>query len=499
MTELEFRALAKQGYNRIPLIAESFADLDTPLSLYLKLARSHGASANSFLLESVVGGERFGRYSFIGLPARTILRSTISEAGHRTEVVTDGRLVEADRGDPLAFIEAYAARFKVALRPGLPRFCGGLAGYFGYDTVRLIEKTLARAKPDDLGLPDIHLILSEELAVIDNLSGRAYLIVYADASQPEGYAHARERLRDLKSRLARHVEPPHTRASMRRPEQRDFARQDYLAAVARAKEYITAGDVFQVQVGQRITKQFADAPLSLYRALRTLNPSPYMYYYDLGDAHVVGASPEILVRAETRGEERVVAIRPLAGTRPRGASPEQDAELAAELLADPKERAEHLMLIDLARNDIGRIAKTGSIKVSEQMVIERYSHVMHLVSHVEGVLRPGLSNFDVLRATFPAGTLSGTPKVRAMEIIDELEPVKRGIYGGAVGYLSFAGDMDLAIAIRTGIIKGNVLYVQAAAGIVADSVPESEWKETEAKARAVLRAAEQVEDGFDSE
>jgi anthranilate synthase component I len=502
MTELEFRALAKEGYNRIPLIAESFADLDTPLSLYLKLARSRGSSANSFLLESVVGGERFGRYSFIGVPARTVLRARIDggEGGrHLTEVVTDGRVVEEDNGDPLAFIERYSSRFKVALRPGLPRFCGGLAGYFGYDTVRLIEKRLAHAKRDDLDLPDIHLILTEELAVIDNLTGRAYLIVYADASQPEGYSRARERLRDLRADLARHVEPPHTRASVRRPEQREFARADYLAAVRRAKQYIEAGDVFQVQIGQRISKQFADAPLSLYRALRTLNPSPYMYYYDLGDAHVVGASPEILVRAETRQGERVVAIRPLAGTRPRGASPEQDAALAEELLADPKERAEHLMLIDLARNDIGRIASTGTVKVTEQMVIERYSHVMHLVSHVEGVLRPGMSNFDVLRATFPAGTLSGTPKVRAMEVIDELEPVKRGIYGGAVGYLSFAGDMDLAIAIRTGIIKGNVLYVQAAAGIVADSVPESEWQETEAKARAVLRAAEQVEDGFGAE
>jgi anthranilate synthase component 1 len=286
---------------------------------------------------------------------------------------------------------------------------------------------------------------------------------------------------------------------VRRPEQREFARDAYLEAVARTKEYVAAGDVMQVQIGQRITKQFADAPLSLYRALRTLNPSPYMYYYDLGDTHIVGASPEILVRSEARGGDRVVAIRPLAGTRPRGGTAEKDAQLAAELLADPKERAEHLMLIDLARNDIGRIATIGSVRVTEQMVIERYSHVMHLVSHVEGTLKPGMTNFDVLRATFPAGTLSGAPKVRAMEIIDELEPTKRGIYGGAVGYLSFAGDMDLAIAIRTDIIKGNVLYVQAAAGIVADSVPESEWKETEAKARAVLRAAEQVEDGFDVE
>jgi anthranilate synthase component 1 len=500
MTELEFRALATQGYNRIPLITESFADLDTPLSLYLKLVKSQPSSANSYLLESVVGGERFGRFSFIGLPARTQIRSFIGDGGrHRTEVLTDGKVVREDHGDPLAFIERFQAQFKVALRPGLPRFCGGLAGYFGYDTVRLFEKKLARTRPDDLGLPDIELLLTEELAVIDNLSGRAYLIVYADASQPEGYPRARARLRELSARLSRHVEPPHTRASVRRPEQREFARDAYLEAVARTKEYVAAGDVMQVQIGQRITKQFADAPLSLYRALRTLNPSPYMYYYDLGDTHIVGASPEILVRSEARGGDRVVAIRPLAGTRPRGGTAEKDAQLAAELLADPKERAEHLMLIDLARNDIGRIATIGSVRVTEQMVIERYSHVMHLVSHVEGTLKPGMTNFDVLRATFPAGTLSGAPKVRAMEIIDELEPTQRGIYGGAVGYLSFAGDMDLAIAIRTGIIKGNVLYVQAAAGIVADSVPESEWKETEAKARAVLRAAEQVEDGFDVE
>ncbi|MFN7756509.1 MAG: anthranilate synthase component I [Betaproteobacteria bacterium] len=507
MTELEFKALAAAGYNRIPLIAETFADLDTPLSLYLKLARSERNGANSFLLESVVGGERFGRYSFIGLPARTVLRARIGDATrgqtHRTEVITDGQVVRTEEGDPLAFIEQYLAQFKVALRPGLPRFCGGLAGYFGYDTVRLIEKKLARPKPDDLGLPDIQLLLTEELAVIDNLSGRAYLIVYADASQPEGFARARERLRELRARLGRHVEPPHTRASLRRPETREFSHEAYLAAVARCKEYITAGDVMQVQIGQRIRKQFADAPLSLYRALRTLNPSPYMYYYDFGDAQVVGASPEILVRSEERLEGdkrgRTVAIRPIAGTRPRGGTPERDAALAAELQADPKERAEHLMLIDLARNDIGRIAETGSVTVPEQYVIERYSHVMHLVSHVEGRLKPGLTNLDVLRATFPAGTLSGAPKVRAMQIIDELEPTKRGIYGGAVGYLSFAGDMDLAIAIRTGVIKDNVLYVQAAAGVVADSVAESEYRETEAKARAVLRAAEQVEDGFDVE
>ncbi len=495
MTELEFKALAAQGYTRIPLIAESFADLETPLSLYLKLANE----PNSFLLESVVGGERFGRYSFIGLPARTAIRSFIRDTGPVTEVVEDGRVVETIEGDPLAAIERFAAQLKVAQRPGLPRFAGGLAGYFGYDVVRVIEKKLARPKPDDLGVPDILLLLSEEVAVIDNLAGRIYLIVHADPRKPEAYARARQRLRELKAKLARPIEPPHSRASVRREEYRGFPKEAYLAAVARAKEYIAAGDVMQVQIGQRIHKQYADSPLSLYRALRTLNPSPYMYFYNFGSFHVVGASPEILVRSEDRQGKRMVAIRPIAGTRTRGATPEQDEALAAELAADPKERAEHLMLIDLARNDIGRIAKTGTVKVTEQYVVEKYSHVQHLVSHVEGELKPGMTNLDVLRATFPAGTLSGAPKVRAMELIDELEPVKRGIYGGAAGYLSFAGDMDLAIVIRTAIVKDNMLYAQAAAGIVADSVPESEWKETEVKARAVLRAAEQVEDGFDAE
>lgn len=495
MTELEFKALAVQGYNRIPLIAESFADLETPLSLYLKLANE----PNTFLLESVVGGERFGRYSFIGLAARTSIRSFIRAAGSTTEVVEGGKAVQVTEGDPLLAVQRYADQFKVAVRPGLPRFAGGLAGYFGYDTVRVIEKKLVQPKPDDIGVPDILLLLAEEVAVIDNLAGRIYLMVYADPRQSEAYARARQRLRDLKTRLYRPIEPPHARASVRRDEYREFAKDDYLRAVATAKEYIAAGDVMQVQLGQRIRKPYADSPLSLYRALRTLNPSPYMYFYHFGDFHVVGASPEILVRSEDRQGKRHVAIRPIAGTRPRGATPEQDEVLAAELACDSKERAEHLMLIDLARNDIGRIVETGSVKVTEQYVIEKYSHVQHLVSHVEGVLKPGMNNFDVLRATFPAGTLTGAPKVRAMEIIDELEPVKRGIYGGACGYLSFSGDMDLAIAIRTAVVKGNMLFVQAAAGIVADSVAENEWEETEVKARAVLRAAEQVEDGFEAE
>ena len=494
ITELEFKSLAAEGCNRIPLIAEAFADLETPLSLYLKLAYGSGGGRNSFLLESVVGGERFGRYSFIGLPARTLLRAR----GFRTEVVTDGQVVETHDGNPLDFIAAYQQRFKVALRPGMPRFCGGLAGYFGYDAVRCIEPRLARGfdKPGGIDTPDILLLQCEEVAVIDNLSGRLYLIVYANPAEPEAFARAKRRLASLADKLLYSVTAPAVRRGPSHSVEREFAKADYLAAVVRAKEYIAAGDMMQVQVGQRLRKRYTESPLSLYRALRSLNPSPYMYFYDLGDFQVVGASPEILVRQEHTPEGDKVTIRPLAGTRPRGATPEQDLALEAELKADPKERAEHVMLIDLARNDIGRIARTGSVKVTEAFAVERYSHVMHIVSNVEGILNPGMSNLDVLRATFPAGTLTGAPKVRAMEIIDELEPVKRGIYGGACGYLSYAGDMDVAIAIRTGIVKDGTLYVQAAAGVVADSVPEMEWRETEAKARALLRAAELVEEGF---
>jgi len=498
ITELEFKSLAQQGYNRIPLMAEAFADLETPLSLYLKLAHGRGDGANSFLLESVVGGERFGRYSFIGLPARTLLRASGFGAQAKTEVVRDGVVAETHQGNPLDFIAAYQQRFKVALRPGLPRFCGGLAGYFGYDAVRYIEKKLENScPPDTLGTPDILLLQCEELAVIDNLSGKLYLIVYADPAQPEAYANGKKRLRELKEALKYSVAAPVVKPSQSHPAERSFAKADYLAAVDRAKELIAAGDFMQVQVGQRISKRFTESPLSLYRALRSLNPSPYMYYYHFGDFHVVGASPEILVRQEHTEEGQKVIIRPLAGTRPRGATPEKDKATEVELLADPKERAEHVMLIDLARNDIGRIAKTGSVKVTEAFVVERYSHVMHIVSNVEGLLNEGMTNMDVLKATFPAGTLTGAPKVHAMELIDQLEPVKRGIYGGACGYLSYAGDMDVAIAIRTAIIKDQTLHVQAAAGVVADSVPEMEWRETEHKARALLRAAELVEEGLE--
>src|SRR5450830_313520 len=434
MTELEFKSLAQQGYNRIPLIAEAFADLETPLTLYLKLAQTQQGGKNTFLLESVVGGERFGRYSFIGLPATTVLRSH----GNRTEIVKNGAVIEEHEGNPLA--------------------------------------------------------------VIDNLSGKLYLIVYADTTQPEPFSKARQRLKDLRMMLRRGVDAPVTSASVRTETIRDFSKEDYLKAVAKAHEYVMAGDLMQVQIGQRIRKPYVDSPLTLYRALRSLNPSPYMYFYNFGDMQIIGASPEILVRNETRADGgKKVTLRPIAGTRPRGATPERDAELSAELLADPKEIAEHVMLIDLARNDIGRIAETGSVQVTDRMVIEKYSHVQHIVSNVEGTLKDGLSNLDVLRATFPAGTLTGAPKVRAMEVIDELEITKRGIYGGACGYLSFGGEMDVAIAIRTGVIKDGTLYVQAAAGIVADSVPEMEWEETENKARAVLRAAEQVQDGLDGE
>ena len=503
ITELEFKSLAQQGFNRIPLIAEAFADLETPLSLYLKLAHAKGDGRLSFLLESVVGGERFGRYSFIGLPARTLLRASGFGVQAKTEVVRDGEVVETDRGNPLDFIEAYQQRFKVALRPGLPRFCGGLAGYFGYDTVRHIEKKLETScPPDTLGCPDILLLQCEELAVIDNLSGKLYLIVYADPGQPEAYAIGKKRLRELKDLLRYSVSAPSVKPTQAYPAEREFAKADYLQAVQQAKELIAAGDFMQVQVGQRIKKRYDESPLSLYRALRSLNPSPYMYYYNFSgaagsDLHVVGASPEILVRQEKMAEGQKITIRPLAGTRPRGATPEADRATEQELLADPKERAEHVMLIDLARNDIGRIAKTGSVRVTEAFVVERYSHVMHIVSNVEGILNEGMSNMDVLRATFPAGTLTGAPKVHAMELIDRLEPSKRGLYGGACGYLSYAGDMDVAIAIRTGIVKDQVLYVQAAAGVVADSVPELEWKETEAKARALLRACELVEEGLE--
>jgi anthranilate synthase component 1 len=489
MTDLEFKRLAAAGFNRVPLVLETFADLDTPLSIYLKLA----ARPYSYLLESVQGGERFGRYSFIGLPAHTrlVVRGRVVQVLHG-ETVTE----EVESQDPLEFICTYLKRYRAAPLPGLPRFAGGLVGCFGYETVRCIEPRLDRRppKPDPIGTPDIVLLQSEEIAIVDNLAGKLYLVVYADPRNPLAYAHGKDRLRELLAALREPVAIPAHGPTVAHPPQSGFGETGFLEAVTRSKRYIFDGDVMQVQIAQRLSRPFAASPLALYRSLRTLNPSPYMFLFDFRNFHVVGASPEILVRLE--GDK--VTLRPIAGTRRRGATPDEDRALAEELLADPKERAEHVMLIDLGRNDVGRIAELGSVHVTEQMAIERYSHVMHIVSNVEGRLQPGRDAIAVLRATFPAGTVTGAPKVRAMEIIDELEPVKRGVYSGAVGYLGYHGDMDLAIAIRTAIVKDGYLHVQAAAGIVADSVAESEWNETNIKARALLRAAEMATAGLDS-
>jgi anthranilate synthase component 1 len=487
ITEEEFNTLATQGYNRIPLVVETFADLDTPLSLYLKLANR----PFSYLLESVQGGERFGRYSFIGLPAET----RITVRGTQVTLTTPASETTQEVANPLDYIEEYQAQFKVAPLSGLPRFTGGLAGYFGYDTVRYIEPRLAKTvKKDVIGTPDILLMLTEQLAVIDNLSGKLTFIVYSDPSQDGAYMQARQRLDALQRTLRQPVKIPDAPQLRSYEAKSEFGEAEFKHAVEVAKQYIFDGDIMQVVLSQRMAQPFAASPLALYRALRSINPSPYMFYYDMGDHHVVGSSPEILARLEGN----TVTVRPIAGTRPRGKTQQQDIELAEELLADPKELAEHLMLIDLGRNDIGRVAQNGTVKLTDKMVIERYSHVMHIVSNVDAKLKPGLSAMDVLKATFPAGTVSGAAKVRAMEIIDELEPSKRGIYAGAVGYLAFNGDMDVAIALRTAVVKNGTLYVQAGAGIVADSVPASEWTETQNKARAVLRAAEMVLDGLDA-
>jgi len=486
MTEAEFQRLAALGYNRVPLVAETFADLDTPLSIYLKLANR----SNTYLLESVVGGERFGRYSFVGLAAPVRLRAI----GRLVTVMQGDAVTEKSQsGDPLEFVREFLSRYRVAEISGLPRFCGGLVGYFGYDTMRWIEPRLAGGwlKPDPLGCPDMLLLLSEELAVVDNLSGKLYLVVYADPAKPGAWQDAQARLRELLGALRLPLSAPPERRNAPADINSSVGADAFRSAVERAIRYVHDGDVMQVVLSQRLSRPYSGSSLSLYRALRSINPSPYMFYFDFADFQVVGASPEILVRLE----HGTVTVRPIAGTRRRGADRDQDLELERELLADPKERAEHVMLVDLGRNDVGRVAVTGTVRLTENMAVERYSHVMHIVSNVEGRLREGLDGVDVLRAAFPAGTVSGAPKVRAMEIIDELEPDRRGIYAGAVGYLGFNGDMDLAIAIRTALVKEGQLHVQAGAGIVADSVPESEWQETRAKARAVLRAAEIASSG----
>ncbi|HET7307746.1 MAG TPA: anthranilate synthase component I [Gammaproteobacteria bacterium] len=477
-------APAQAGYTHVPVVREVVADLDTPLSVFLKLANG----PHTYLLESVQGGEVWGRYSVIGLRART--RLVVN--GNTIQIERDGGEAETVTGisDPLNWLEHYRNRYRVEPHPDLPRFTGGLVGYFGYDIVRSVEPRLAAGrKSPEIDTPDCLLMVSDELAVFDNLAGKLYLIVHAPADSADSVADAEKRLDKLAARLRQPLtySAPATGAAVDEARfQSAFPQPAFEAAVERAREYILAGDVMQVVLSQRMSAPFDGAPLNVYRALRSLNPSPYLYFMNFGDFQVAGSSPEVLVRVED-GE---VTVRPIAGTRRRGANAAEDAALAEELLADPKERAEHLMLIDLGRNDVGRISATGSVRVTEQMVIERYSHVMHIVSNVAGRLRDGLSAIDALRACFPAGTLSGAPKVRAMEIIDELEPVRREVYSGAVGYLGWSGNMDTAIAIRTAVIRDGQLYVQVGAGIVHDSVPAKEWEETMNKGRAVFRAVE---------
>ncbi len=490
MNQQEFNALVAEGYNRIPLMREVLADLDTPLSTFLKLANG----PYSYLFESVHGGEKWGRYSIIGLPCRKVIRIH----DRQIKVLEEDRVVEEETvEDPLAWIESFYSRYRIPQMKNLPRFTGGLVGYFGYDTIRYIEPRLgACPNPDPLGVPDILLMVSDEVVVFDNLSGNLFVIIHVDPSQQDAYRQGQARLDELISRL-RSATPAYAPGRSCEVREEDFVsgftQQGFEAAVQKAREYIIEGDVMQVVLSQRLSIPFHARPLDLYRALRSLNPSPYMYYLDLGDFHVIGSSPEILVHVE----DGMVTVRPIAGTRPRGSTEEEDKALEAELLADPKELAEHLMLIDLGRNDTGRVAETGTVKVTEKMVVERYSHVMHIVSNVTGKLKQGLSPIDVLRATFPAGTVSGAPKIRAMEIIDELEPVKRGVYSGAVGYLSWSGNMDTAIAIRTAVIKDKMLHIQAGAGIVYDSIPRNEWDETMNKGRAVFRAVAMAESGLE--
>ncbi|MCZ7600107.1 MAG: anthranilate synthase component I [Gammaproteobacteria bacterium] len=486
----QFDEYKAEGYNRIPVVREVLADLDTPVSTYLKLA----GQPYSYLFESVEGGEKWGRYSIIGLPCSTRIRVTGDnfriEAGEKV-------ILEKTTSDPLAEIAKLARQFRVPEVPGVPRFSGGLVGYFGYDTVRYIEPHLGVPnKPDPIGAPDILLMLSEEVVVFDNLRGRLYVIVHADTENDDAFDRAAGRAGEIVEALAGPVPEPAAGGGAAVDESEfvsSFSKERFEDAVRRSREYIENGDIFQVVLSQRLSVPFAARPLDLYRALRTVNPSPYMYYLDLDGLHVVGSSPEILVRLED-GE---VTVRPIAGTRRRGHDDAEDAHLAEELMSDPKELAEHLMLVDLGRNDVGRVAKIGTVRLTEKMQVERYSHVMHIVSNVCGELDPSLDASDVLKACFPAGTVSGAPKVRAMEIIDEFEPEKRGVYSGAVGYIGWHGNMDTAIAIRTAVIKDGTLYIQAGAGIVADSVPSLEWAETMSKARAVFKAVSMACKGLD--
>jgi len=486
----DFNKLAKKGYNRIPLMCEVLADLDTPLSTYTKICNF----PYSYLFESVEGGEKWGRYSIIGLPAKKI----ISVTGEKVKITENSKLIdEYNTSDPLKEIEKIQQSYKVAQIEAMPRFSGGLVGYFGYETIRYIEPRLNKNnKEDPIGSPDILLMVSDEVVVFDNLSGKLFIIVHADPKKNDAYSNALQRLDDISGMLRDNQTNKSQSDNSRDVDENDFVsgftQKNYEKAVDAIKNYIINGDAMQVVLSQRLSIPFQSKPINLYRALRSLNPSPYMYFLDLEDFQIVGSSPEILVRLE----DNIVTVRPIAGTRPRGKTKSEDLALEKDLLEDPKELAEHLMLIDLGRNDLGRVADMGSVNLTDKMIIERYSHVMHIVSNVTGELKKGMNAMDVLRSTFPAGTVSGAPKIRAMEIIDELEPVKRGVYSGAVGYISWNGNMDTAIAIRTAVIKDKTLHIQVGAGIVADSIPKNEWDETMNKGRAIFKAVSLVEKGL---
>ncbi len=484
-----FRSLASQG-NLIPVYREILADMDTPVSAFKKIDDGRF----SFLLESIEGGEKWARYSFLGSSPEIIVRSK----GNTVETVAaDGSLRSHETADPLGFVRDLLYRYRPVEVDGLPRFFGGAVGYVGYDMVRYFER-VSLEKPTEIDAYDSYFVITDTILIFDTV--RQKMKVVSNAHLREGksleaaYDEATAKIDAIIAKMKAPVAPVTSPAASKRV---DFAsnvhREVFEESVNRAKEYVKAGDVIQVVLSQRFSADLTVEPLDIYRILRTLNPSPYMFFLRLNDTLVVGASPEVMVRKEgTRAE-----LRPIAGTRPRGATREEDERLEQELLDDPKERAEHVMLVDLGRNDLGRVCRTGTVEVSELMVVERYSHVMHIVSNVLGELRDGNDAFDVLRATFPAGTLSGAPKVRAMEIIEELEPVRREIYGGAVGYFSFSGNMDMAIAIRTLIVKDGRVHLQAGAGIVADSDPAAEYQETVNKARAVVKAIELVEKGLD--
>ncbi|SMF01860.1 anthranilate synthase, component I [Alteromonadaceae bacterium Bs31] len=493
MTPEQFSQLASSGYNRIPVDREVLADTETPLSAYFKLADG----PYSYLFESVQGGEKWGRYSIIGLPAH----ERMEVRGQDVKIIRGNKVIEAfSSEDPLETVREYQQGFKVPELGNMPSFSGGLVGYFAYDCVRYVEKRLAASAPkDDINTPDILLLVSDELLVFDNLQGKLHLIVHVEPGKAAAFDQANARLDELEELLAKGLghmpampSPPDKQSKKIASEENfvsSYGRDEYMAGVEHIKDYILAGDTMQVVLSQRMSHSFDAPPINLYRALRCLNPSPYMYFLNMGDHHVVGSSPEILARLQD-GE---MTVRPIAGTRRRGYSEEEDLALEKDLVNDPKEIAEHLMLIDLGRNDVGRVAEIGSVSLTEKMVVERFSHVMHITSNVTGKLKAGLDAIDVLRASLPAGTLSGAPKIRAMEIIDELEPVKRGVYGGAVGYISWSGNMDTAIAIRTAVVQGDQIYVQAGAGIVADSQAVLEWKETMNKARALISAADWVQ------